>query len=487
MRYNDNDNFHLILFPDQLFNPSHFKDYQISTIHIIEHPVYFGFRNKMKPMKFNKKKLILHRASILAYIDELREKTNVKINHVRFSYNNTHYNDLYKHIRYLVFDPVDHQLISELGFFDITILETPTFLNTTEDLLPYIENERFQHSSFYKDQISRHQIYGIKQTTDRENREAIPITDKYFPPSPLNRKIPEREKRYVSSAIKFVERTFPNNYGSVDDFWVPITRKEARKSLRKFLVERFTEFGRYQDAIIPHKNTLYHSVLSPMINIGLLSPREVVDAAILYYKRYSTIPYNSYEAFIRQIVGWREYQRLIYIAKGHIMRKSNYFKNHRKLTRDFYKGTTGIDPIDDAIVSGFKTGYLHHITRLMMMSNFMNLCQIHPNDIYRWFMEFAVDSYDWVMIGNVYSMGLWADEGLTMRKPYLSTGNYIEKMSGGRYKASRPWGVKWRALYYTFLSKNEKQLERTPYRVRIDANELNEMKKVVKKLHFLKN
>ena len=143
------------------------------------------------------------------------------------------------------------------------------------------------------------------------------------------------------------------------------------------------------------------------------------------------------------------------------MKKSNIFQNKKKLNRKWYNGTLGILPVDDTIKSAFKYGYLHHILRLMVMSNFMNLCEIHPDEVYKWFMEFSVDSYDWVMIQNVYSMGMWSDGGLTMRKPYISTDNYILNMSN--YPKKNDWGEIWKSLYYNFLEKHQKILLKTPY------------------------
>jgi deoxyribodipyrimidine photolyase-related protein len=466
----------LIIFPDQLFDPSNFSKYPIDSIHIIEHPIYFGKRRNMRPMTFNKKKILLHRASILAYIDELKTKGTWSIKHFLYESNTI----LSKSTTYLVFDPIDQQLYEELGKYNITILDSPAFLNTNEDLLPYVEeSKRFSHASFYRNQIERHNIPYVRETTDNENRDAIPREMNKFSDFEII-----NNSKYVSKAIEFVEREFPSNYGTTDEFWIPITRNEAIRALDKFLKERLPTFGKFQDAIVPHEQILYHSLLSPLLNIGLLTPKYVIERVSKYYNRSKSIPYNSYEGFIRQIVGWREYQRMIYIMKGKEMRESNYFKNKRKLTVDFYKGTTGIEPVDDAIHDAFNYGYLNHIIRLMVMSNFMNLCEIHPDEVYRWFMEFAVDSYDWVMVGNVYSMGLWADKGLTMRKPYLSTGNYIEKMSGRRYKNSDEWAKKWRALYYVFLSKKSSQLNSTPYQIRSNVN-MNEFKKIVKTLHFL--
>jgi deoxyribodipyrimidine photolyase-related protein len=138
--------------------------------------------------------------------------------------------------------------------------------------------------------------------------------------------------------------------------------------------------------------------------------------------------------------------------------KKNYLGNDRHLDMTWYTGTTGILPIDITVKQAFKYGYLHHINRLMIMCNFMNLCQIKPDDAYKWFMEFSLDSYDWVMILNVYSMGMYADGGLTTTKPYISSSNYIMKMSNFTNTNSN-WREIWDALYYNFIKNNYKKLK----------------------------
>jgi deoxyribodipyrimidine photolyase-related protein len=198
-----------------------------------------------------------------------------------------------------------------------------------------------------------------------------------------------------------------------------------------------------------------------MLNIGLITPQDVITVITNYYnKNKAQIGIANYEGFIRQIIGWREYQRYIYQYAGNVMRAGNYFNNARKLTPEWYKGTIGIKPVDDAIKMAINDGYIHHILRLMVVGNFMNLVGIHPDEVYKWFMEFSLDSYDWVMVGNVYSMTLWADGGLTMRKPYISGDGYIMKMSN---YSRGDWNGKWNAIFHHFVDRTSKQLEKTYY------------------------
>jgi deoxyribodipyrimidine photolyase-like uncharacterized protein len=227
-----------------------------------------------------------------------------------------------------------------------------------------------------------------------------------------------------------------------------------------------------------------------MLNIGLITPQQVVDIVSAYYNEHkAAIGLANYEGFIRQIIGWREYQRYIYQYAGEKMRHSNHFGNTRRLNTTWYTATTGIKPVDDAVRMALDDGYIHHILRLMVVGNFMNLVGIHPDNVYKWFMEFSLDSYDWVMVGNVYSMALWADGGLTMRKPYISGDGYIMKM--GNYSSTRAkgnsnrktkkqseslgesvsessnpartWNEEWNAVFHHFINRNAIKLTRTYY------------------------
>lgn len=267
---------------------------------------------------------------------------------------------------------------------------------------------------------------------DEDNRNKLPSGIKV--PNLPKKKVDKYEKE----AIKYIDKLFPKNYGSSDNLLFPLNHSDSKKWVKYFIKEKLDKYGTYQDAIVDNEGFMFHANISPMMNIGLINPDYVVDEITEYYnENKKKVGINNYEGFIRQIIGWREYQRYCYLYAYKELTKPNYFGHKKKLNKKWYDGTTGIRPIDDSIKFAFKTGYLHHIIRLMVVSNFMNLCRIKPDDCYKWFMEFAVDSYDWVMIQNVYSMGQWADGGLTMRKPYISSDNYIVNMSN--YKRE-DWG-----------------------------------------------
>lgn len=238
---------------------------------------------------------------------------------------------------------------------------------------------------------------------------------------------------------------FSTASGNAESFRYPITTEQAVAGLEDFLDHRFSQFGEYEDAIDCDEPFLFHSVLTPALNIGLLSPQQIVDAAL---KRADDVPLNSLEGFIRQIVGSREYMRGVYRIHGRKQRSGNFWQHAQPMPRSFYDGTTGIEPVDTVIHRVLKYAYCHHIERLMILGNFMLLCEIHPHAIYQWFMEFFIDAYDWVMVPNVYGMSQHADGGLITTKPYISGSGYILKMS--RFPKGN-WCKIWDALYWRFI------------------------------------
>ena len=159
------------------------------------------------------------------------------------------------------------------------------------------------------------------------------------------------------------------------------------------------------------------------MNVGLISPNQVINKAISYTKK-NNIPLNSIEGFVRQIIGWREFIRGIYVSKGSEERTKNFWGFSKKIPNSFYTGETGITPIDSTIKKINDYAYCHHIERLMVLGNFMLLCEFDPDDVYKWFMEMFIDSYDWVMVPNVYGMSQFSDGGLMSTKPYISTVSY---------------------------------------------------------------
>jgi deoxyribodipyrimidine photolyase-related protein len=262
---------------------------------------------------------------------------------------------------------------------------------------------------------------------------------------------------------------------------MPLTRQEALKNLDNFISLKFENFGSYEDAILIEDNFLFHSALSPSLNLGLITPKEIINK-ILKYIDYNDIPLNSVEGFIRQIIGWREFIRGVYQVKGDQQEKGNFFNFSNKVSNSWYSGTTGIPPLDDAINFSNLYGYTHHINRLMIISNIMTLSEINPKEAYKWFMEMFIDSSDWVMVPNVYGMGTYADGGIFSTKPYICGSNYILKMSN--YKKG-DWCDIVDGLYWRFVDKHLNKIKNN-HRLSFMKNTLQKMNVDRKEMIFKK-
>ena len=283
---------------------------------------------------------------------------------------------------------------------------------------------------------------GGKWTYDDENRLKYPKGK-----TPPKVAVLKANNFYAEAEI-YTQKYFPSNYGKLNaDFIYPTTFTESKKWLHDFFKTRFAEFGAYEDAIVSNQTILHHSVLTPMLNVGLLTPQYIIDEALKYASN-NEIPINSLEGFIRQIIGWREFIRAVYELKGNEERTKNYWGFKRKIPASFWNGTTGIVPIDSTIKKVLETGYCHHIERLMVLGNFMLLCEFDPHEVYCWFMELFIDSYDWVMVPNIYGMSQFADGGLMATKPYISGSNYLMKMSD--FKKGE-WQNVWDGLFWRFM------------------------------------
>ena len=444
-----------IIFPHQLFEQNILFS-KCETIYLVEEWLYF------KQYNFHKSKIAFHRASMKFYEAYLQSK-NIKVVYIESI-------DVLSDIRKLI-PFLKSNCVNEIEYIYTTdyLLEkrikdtcttqiiipnknsTPQFLNTVEDIYSYFKDKkRMFQTDFYKHQrLSRNILIdtqkkpkGGKWTFDDENRLKYPKGK--TPPSinSINKNI------YYAEAITYTQKNFPNNYGEVNTkFIYPTTFDESKNWLTEFFHSRFSEFGAYEDAIVTNENILHHSVLTPMMNAGLLTPQFVLDETILYAIN-NEIPINSLEGFIRQIIGWREFIRAIYELKGNEERTRNYWNFSRKIPASFWNGTTGIEPIDITIKKVLETGYCHHIERLMVLGNFMLLCEFDPDEVYRWFMELFIDAYDWVMVPNVYGMSQFADGGLMATKPYISGSNYLMKMSD--YKKGE-WQNVWDGLFWRFM------------------------------------
>lgn len=462
------------ILPNQLFDVKYIIDaineYFVETntnqgnilFNVWEHPHYFT------RYRFNKKKLVLHRASMQYYFKEVLPDVEHSLKDYKIELNYITYNTTYK-LKYdnkqlynASFDTID--CIKNFSSKMDIQFESPNFLLTKNDYLEYRKG-RSQKSGFsfttgfYKFGKSKIKFLENINSLDHENRDKLDEHNtNNIPILNINDYIDNTELKYIKEAKTYVNANFSDNYGSIeDDFYFPISQKSANKLFTDFLKNRLTDFGKYQDAIIKDNFVLYHSLLSSSLNIGIINPIEIIDILRSKYKKY---PLNSVEGYVRQLF-WREFQRYCYIHAKTLLSKPTLFKFRKRLTKKWYDGDTGIEPIDNCINRAFNNAYLHHIERLMLMGNFMVLNEISPKQGFKWFMEFAIDSYDWVMYQNVYDMVFFNTGGMTSRKPYITSSNYILNMSN--YSKNDEWVTKWDRLYDSFLKKHKKKLWKFRY------------------------
>ncbi|GAB4243321.1 MAG: cryptochrome/photolyase family protein [Ekhidna sp.] len=340
----------------------------------------------------------------------------------------------------------------------LTIVDSPGFITTKRQFKAYNEGVKkpFMHT-FYQQQRKELRILLESDgksplhgswSFDEENRKKLPKGIEIPKQPTLN------PTKHTENTQKLVEELFPDHPGSTQNFRWATTRAQVLDLVEDFLENRFQDFGPYEDAISSKETFVFHSVLSPYINMGLVTPDEVVDKALEYYQENDT-HFPSVEGFVRQIIGWREFMRGIYHEYDEKL-NTNYFNHTRKMKSCWYDGTTGIPPLDGSIKKAQKHGYTHHIERLMVLGNIMLLCELDPDEVYKWFMEMYVDSADWVMAPNVYGMSQFSDGGIFATKPYIGGANYIKKMSD---YGKGDWEDTVNGLYWRFIEENIETFE----------------------------
>jgi deoxyribodipyrimidine photolyase-related protein len=466
-----------LIFPNQLFEKNTFHTPE-NDVYLVEEFLFF------RQYKFHKQKIAFHRASMKAYEQHLKSigcrvvyiDSNSAFSDVR-KFSEIVQNQEIKKIN--LYNPCDDWLERRILLLqkhcEIELFENPQFINTEKDLEHFFRKDKkfFFQTTFYKQERKRLGVLmnenkepeGGKWTFDIENRKKYP--KKKQPPK---LKFPE-ELTYWKEAVEYTNQHFSDHYGLVSiNRNYPVTHQEANEWLAQFLENRFYDFGIYEDAILAENSILNHSLISPLINSGLLLPKEVLDK-ITSFAKEAAIPINSTEGIVRQIIGWREFIRGMYVCKGRYSRTRNYWGFKRKIPSSFYNGTTGIVPVDETIKKVLETGYCNHIERLMILGNFMLLCEFDPDEVYKWFMELFIDAYDWVMVPNVYGMTLFADGGTFATKPYIGGSNYLKKMSN---YPKGDWQVIWDGLFWKFVWNHQDFFKKNP-RTNMLLHTLNKM------------
>lgn len=489
-----------VVFPNHLYESTIPLLKQYDKVYLIEEPMHF-YDFKYRAFKYNKIKLAYLRASMKFYYDYLKSK-NVKAEYINF--------DQVKNYAFLrtnqptnteihCFDTFDREIDNKFKSLKITLTHienTPSFISTKEQRMEFAAKKKntknISNADYFKFLKQKLNIFVDVKSYDTDNRN---------PPPPANqlKALSQNQKqrqhtfsnKYYDEAINYIDThpTFKNNIGKTQNVRIyPVTFKDAKKTLDYFLNHKLDKFGTYQDSIAQDHVFLYHSCLSSSLNNGLLTPMEVITKSIDYYESHkTTITINNIEAFIRQVLGWREFIWFIYDTFYQDILSSNYWDNKRTLNWDYWYGNkpTGIASLDHEISKCVDYAYAHHIVRLMVFLNILVLCEINPQQIKRWFMEVcAIDAYEWIMVGNIWAMGHFTNK--YMKKPYLATENYLLNMSD--YNKSQESTRIWSSLFYDFLWTHEEKLKGTAsiytrnlaYFKKLDSAQRNEIIKISK-------
>ena len=448
----------LIILGDQLFPVDFYQEHKISPVFMAED---LGLATHFK---YHKHKISFFFISMRNYCDQLRD-AGFKVDYHKLSRSS-----FFDHLKsFIKQNNLQKIVIAEVQdkFFEkeikafcqdqkltLSFIGSPMFLCSRLQFKYYLANNRKPFmKTFYEEERKRLGILIVEDDHPEGGSWSYDVENRKKAPKVLNNQplLNLDAGEHFKEVSDLVETQFSSHPGSMKDFWLPTDRAGALKYLDHFIEHHLTQFGDYQDAITPRDPFLYHAVISPMMNNGLITPEEILSKVLHHYRTHKTVPLSSVEGFVRQVMGWREFVRGIYQNYSEVQDEKNFFNHKGKLTKDWYEGTTGIPPVDDAIKKALKYGYCHHIERLMVISNIMLLSEIDPREVHKWFMEMYVDSADWVMGPNVYGMAQFSDGGIFATKPYISGSNYILKMSD--YKKG-DWCEVWDGLFWRFIGKH---------------------------------
>ena len=421
-----------VLYPHQLFE--NIEPLKGSKVLLIEEPLFFT------QYRFHIQKLIMHRASMKFYYDYLSQK-GIEVEY----FEDESYLEIYKENLVKIYDVVDDYLLKKIksNFSNIEVLINPNFINAKD-------NSKFLHSYY----VNRRKELGILLEED-----GSPIGGKWSFDSDNRKKLPKGvatpavmvfENKYIKEAKKYVRKF--DTVGEANEIYFPTTLSEAKIILENFIHYKFENFGTYQDALVEGENFLFHSNISSALNSGLLDLHYVIEKVLAV----ENVALNAKEGFLRQIIGWREFMLRIYKLDSVRLRNSNFFQAKNKIPKSILEAKSGIAPLDDVMNKLRASSYLHHIERLMILGNIFLLLEIDPNETHAFFMQYFIDSYDWVMVGNVYAMVAYSDGGTFTTKPYIASSNYMLKMSN--YKRG-PWCEVVDGLYWTFLDKHKEKFQ----------------------------
>ncbi len=325
---------------------------------------------------------------------------------------------------------------------------------------------------FYREMRRRHGVLmqnakepeGGRWNFDTDNRGSYPKSG----PGPIEAPARFEPDAITRQVFALVEKHFPQHPGQLDSFAWPVTREQALQALARFIDTRLAHFGDYQDAMWTSEPWGWHALLSPALNLHLLSPREVVAAAQAAY-RERALPLASVEGFIRQVMGWREFIRGVYWLDMPQLAEANHYGHERALPAWYWTGDTRMACMRACVGDTLKNAYAHHIQRLMVTGQFALLAQINPRAVCDWYLAVYVDAVEWVELPNTAGMALFANGGRFTSKPYVASGQYIKRMSnycqGCAYQPQLRTGdaaCPITTLYWHFLATHEQSLMKNP-------------------------
>jgi len=469
----------LLLYPHQLYPIADLP--KVETVVLVEDPLYFGMDHEHS-LRLHKQKLILLRASMRRYVEEVLWPAGLKTEYIDldvFMKEEDVLSRVGKADQLYVIDPSDDVLTQNLlkarrersDLPNLTFLSNPNFYLKEQEVSQYF-GERHKHAfaDFYQWQRERFNIL--------IGEDYKPIGGKWSFETEHHRKLPADatlpsfgvfgDNKHVTEAKDWVEEHFPDNPGSSEFIW-PTSHAEARTWLDDFVENRLDDFAIYQNTIDERSPWLYHSLLASSLNIGLLSPQEIVESALKRHTK-KEVPLESLETFVRQVLGWREFTRGQYLHDAATMRNQNVFNHHRKLTSAWFNGTTGLPPLDDVIKKLNHHAYAHQNELRIVAGNLMLLAEIQPDQMHRWVSELCLDAYDWTTVPNVYGMN-WFTGGTVEGLPPLAPSNDILEISN--YERGI-WSDVWDGLFWRFVEKHQTLLTKNPH-TRVLVHRLNKL------------
>jgi deoxyribodipyrimidine photolyase-related protein len=454
----------LILFPNQLFAPELLP--KTDVIYLIEDPLFFGLDNEF-PRNYHKQKLLLHKASMRRYTEETLWQVDLDVEYVEMRDISSTLDILSKVHKsgaelVMLFDPVDNIIESRLKKslddmaatpFELKVLPTPSFMLKKAEVKDFFSGTKTDFMNFYKWQrerfnilISDYKPVGGKWIVEGKNKTDALASSPGFDAFGGN--------QYVEDAKQWVEQQYKNNIGNLNNFFWPTTHSEAKLWLNDFCRNRLPDYASQRGLIDKEAVLHFSSALSPLLNIGLLTPKQVVDEVIKISAK-SDFDLANIELLIRQIIGHREYVRGLYATKDFSKPKTS---GQNKLDNHWYTANTLIEPVDITINKAIDRGYLTDVELSGVMANFMVLCEIATGEIYKWMQSMLIDAFDWSLLPNLYAAV--NQEDLTgSGVAQISSSDYLLGISN--YQKGE-WCDTWDGLYWAYVERHKSGLLKNP-------------------------